>query len=480
MHVLLTGATGYIGKRLLTVLLDQGHHVTCCVRDARRFHVPELGAERVRVIEADFTESTFDLKEIPRADAAYYLIHSLSASTAGYGQQEKVTASNFVALAEALGCRQVIYLGGIANESELSEHLASRKAVEEILKTGRFRVTILRAGIIVGSGSASFEIIRDLVEKLPLMVAPRWVNTRCQPIAVKNVIQYLTGVLLKPATFDQTFDIGGPDVLTYKQMMLDFASVRHLRRLIITIPVMTPRLSSYWLYFVTSTNYTLAVNLVKSMKVEVVCSEQRLQEMLGLDLIPYREAVTRAFGRMEQNMVVSSWIDAVSSSKIHDDLSAYVRVPENGCLTDRVVMPLADPPGKVWQRIWSIGGDNGWYYASFLWRIRGFLDKMAGGVGLRRGRRDQQQIKPGDALDFWRVLVADEKRKRLLLFAEMKLPGEAWLEFRIEAPDGVPALVQTATFRPRGLLGRIYWHGISPAHFFVFNGMAKAIAGIQN
>ena len=205
MHILLTGATGYIGKRLLTVLLDQGHTVTCCIRDSRRFHAPEPGGDRIRLIETDFSTDTFDLPDIPPVDAAYYLIHSLSASTQGYEVQERSTAENFVALAEVLGCRQVIYLGGIANEDELSEHLASRKAVEGILKRGRFGVTILRAGIIVGSGSASFEIIRDLVEKLPVMVAPRWINTRCQPIAVKNVIQYLTGVLMKKETFG-TFD----------------------------------------------------------------------------------------------------------------------------------------------------------------------------------------------------------------------------------------------------------------------------------
>ncbi len=476
MHILLTGATGYIGKRLLSVLLDQGHSVTCCVRDARRFHAPDPGRERIRLIETDFSTGEFNTGVIPDIDAAYYLIHSLSASTQGYSAQEKATASNFVALAEKLNCRQVIYLGGIANENELSEHLASRKAVEDVLKAGRFEVTILRAGIIVGSGSASFEIIRDLVEKLPLMVAPRWINTRCQPIAVKNVIQYLTGVLLRKETFGETYDIGGPDVMTYRGMMMDFAAVRHLRRLIFTIPVMTPRLSSYWLYFVTSTNYTLAVNLVKSMKVEVVCGEERLQELLKLDLIPYREAVQRAFGRMEQNMVLSSWIDAVSSSKPYDDLSDHIRVPSHGCLTDKVVMPLDQPADRVWSKILSIGGENGWYYANALWRLRGFLDKMAGGVGLRRGRRDQQHIRPGEALDFWRVLVADEKRKRLLLFAEMKLPGEAWLEFSIQEEHGEQVLVQTATFRPRGLHGRLYWHLVSPAHFFVFKGMARAIS----
>ena len=475
MHILLTGATGYIGRRLLTVLLAQGHHVTCVVRNASRFQLPELERGRVQVLESDFTHEVAGIDEVEPVDAAYYLIHSLADSTSGYEVHEKKTAENFRKLADKLQCKQIIYLGGIANENNLSEHLSSRKAVEDILKSGNFTTTVLRAGIIVGSGSASFEIIRDLVEKLPVMIAPSWINTRCQPIAVKNVIQYLTGVLGNSETYNQTFDIGGPDILSYKQMMLEFGKVRKLKRSIFTIPVMTPRLSSYWLYFITSTNYTLAVNLVKSMKIEVVCREERLQELLKLDLIPYKEAVERAFGRMEQNMVVSSWIDAMSSSSLHADLSSYVQVPEHGCLIDKTTKELVSPSEKVWNKIMAIGGENGWYYASSLWKIRGLMDKIVGGVGLRRGRKNQEEIHAGDALDFWRVLVADKEKRRLLLFAEMKLPGEAWLEFRIEEKGGEPVLVQTATFRPRGIMGRLYWYGISPFHLFVFTGMANAL-----
>jgi hypothetical protein len=308
------------------------------------------------------------------------------------------------------------------------------------------------------------------------MVAPRWINTDCQPIAVRNVIEYLTGVLGNPETYDETFDIGGPDILSYKQMMLDFASVRSFKRFIFTIPVMTPRLSSYWLYFVTATNYTLAVNLVKSMKIEVVCSEERLQQMLMLDLINYKDAVRRAFGRIEQNMVISSWIDAASSSSAESDLTHHVKVPEHGCFVDRTRMPLKVPQEIALTKIWSIGGENGWYYANKLWAFRGFLDKLFGGVGLRRGRKNQTEIHPGDALDFWRVIVADKDNRRLLLSAEMKLPGDAWLEFRIDDSTTRPMLTQTATFRPRGLSGRLYWYLVSPMHLFVFKGMAKAIA----
>ncbi len=259
-------------------------------------------------------------------------------------------------------------------------------------------------------------------------------------------------------------------------MMLDFADVRKLKRRIYTIPIMTPRLSSYWLYFVTATNYTLAVNLVKSMKVEVVCKEERLQQILQLDLIPYKKAVMRAFGQIQQNMVLSSWIDAMSSSTPDANISSHVRFPEHGCLIDQVRKPLKAPKEKVLYKIWTIGGENGWYYANSLWALRGFLDKLFGGVGLRRGRRNQTQLYAGDALDFWRVLVADKEKQRLLLFAEMVLPGEAWLEFKIEQRGGVDVLLQTATFRPHGVTGRIYWYLIGPFHYFVFNGMAKAIA----
>lgn len=477
MHILLTGATGYIGKRLLTVLLDEGHQITCCVRNADRFiRLETKNAKPVKLIETDFSGEIKDISGIGPVDAAYFLIHSMSDSKGGYAEQEKTTAANFRNLVEKLECQQVIYLGGIANEEELSEHLLSRKAVEEILKEGNFATTILRAGIIVGSGSASFEIIRDLVEKLPVMIAPRWINTKCQPIAIKNVIQYLTGVLINPETYNQTFDIGGPDVMSYKNMMLQFAEVRKLKRWIHTVPIMTPRLSSYWLYFITSTNYSLAVNLVKSMKIEVVCKEDKLQQILMLDLITYKDAVERAFGRMQQNMVVSSWIDAMSSSNTKSDLSEYVEVPEHGCFVNIKSMPLIASKDKVFLKIWSIGGENGWYYASKLWNLRGFIDKLVGGVGLRRGRKNQTDIFPGDALDFWRVMVADKKKQRLLLFAEMKLPGEAWLEFKIDSTKEVPMLIQTATFRPRGLSGRLYWYSISPFHLFVFNGMAKSIA----
>jgi hypothetical protein len=378
-------------------------------------------------------------------------------------------------LLDRTSATQIIYLGGISNAKKLSKHLESRRNVEAILSNAKASLTILRAGIIVGSGSASFEIIRDLVEKLPVMVTPRWLNTRCQPIAVRNVIQYLEGVLLRPACMGRTFDIGGPEILTYKEMLLQFASVRKLRRFIFILPVMTPRLSSYWLYFITATSYHLAVNLVNSMKVEVVCSENEIRNIIDVPLIDYRHSIELAFARIEQNLVLSSWKDAMISGDKYVDLSKWVQVPQFGCYQDKQTRALKNDPEQVLSNIWSIGGERGWYYASWLWGIRGFLDKLFGGVGLRRGRTNLESLHSGDALDFWRVIYANKEDQRLLLFAEMKLPGEAWLEFQIIQQGDKDLLSQVATFRPKGLMGRIYWYLLWPFHTFLFRGMCRRI-----
>lgn len=466
MKILLTGANGYVGRRLLPLLLSKGHEVYCCVRDKARFDVSAYPQASLKVLEVDFLDPA-SLKAIPEEiDAAYYLIHSMSSTTLDFTELEKDTARNFVNRMNQTRLRQLIYLGGIANEEKLSRHLSSRKAVEEILREGDFALTTLRAGIVVGSGSASFEIIRDLVEKLPLMVAPRWLLTRTQPIAVQNVLEYLSGVLMKEDTFNKVYDIGGPEVLNYKEMLLQYAEVRGLRRRIYILPVMTPRLSSYWLYFITSTSYKLAVNLVHSMKVEVVGRPNDLAERLGIRPISYPEAVSRALNQTANDTVPSSWIDARSGDALQMGIEALSIVPEFGCFKDRRLREVADPD-LSWQRVMQIGGKNGWYYANALWGFRGFLDKLAGGVGLRRGRRNQHSLQAGEALDFWRVVEVDPEKKHLLLYAEMKLPGEAWLEFEISGNT----LIQTATFRPLGLWGRIYWYSVLPFHYFIFNGL---------
>ncbi len=470
MRILLTGATGYVGKRLLPILLQQGHTVICCVRDKNRFRVDEHLRSQIEVVEVDFLEPQLD--NLPKnIDAAYYLIHSMSIAKGDFEDLESTSAKNFKRYIETTTAEQVIYLSGIVNEDKLSKHLASRKNVESVLACKQYHLTVLRAGIIVGSGSSSFEIIRDLSEKLPVMIAPKWLNTRCQPIAIRDVISYLVGVLHNEKCYDTSFDIGGPDILTYEEMLQQYCHVRGLKRWIITVPVMTPRLSSYWLYFVTSISYPLAVNLVNSMKVEVICRNDDLEKMLQVHPIRYKDSIELAFQKIEQNLVASSWKDSFSSSRTDRTLSAFIEVPKFGCLKDEKSLKVTDPK-KVIDNIWAIGGGRGWYYGNRLWRFRGFLDKLFGGVGLRRGRTHPTDLHAGDALDFWRVLFADKESGRLLLFAEMKVPGEAWLEFRL---DNENVLHQTATFRPKGLLGRMYWVSALPFHYFVFNGMIRNI-----
>ncbi|MFC1556929.1 SDR family oxidoreductase [candidate division KSB1 bacterium] len=472
MRLLLTGATGYIGQRLLPALLEDGHEVTCCVRDKSRFDPAKYQSGSIKVIEVDFLDAQ-TLKTIPTdIDAAFYLLHSMAAAYDDFEKLEEITALNFKAAIQKSKAKQVIYLSGIVNDQDLSRHLQSRKKVEGILASESYSLTTLRAGIIVGSGSASFEIIRDLVEKLPVMIAPKWLNTKSQPIAIRNVIEFLKSVLMNEETFGKSFDIGGPEILSYKEMLLKFAKIRKLKRRIFTIPVMTPRLSSYWLYFVTATSYALAVNLVDSMKVNVICKENNLKDILGISLVNYEEAITRAFDMVEHHQVLSSWKDALNTTLPNQNLSQYLEVPNYGCFKDERTITV-DQPEQVLRKIWSIGGSNGWYFANYLWVLRGFIDQLFGGVGLRRGRKNQTDIARGEVLDFWRVLIADKKEKRLLLFAEMILPGEAWLEFKIDKSN---ILYQTATFRPLGLLGRLYWYALLPFHGFVFNGMIRNLA----
>ena len=472
MKILLTGANGYIGMRLLPQLIDGGHEVICAVRDAERLSIDNELRSKIAIVEIDFLKDAEPEKLPQDIDVAYFLIHSMSSSTKDFDEQEAVTARNFNSYMSVTNVKQVIYLSGIVNEENLSKHLWSRKNVESILYEGSFELTVLRAGIIVGSGSSSFEIIRDLCEKLPFMITPKWVLTKTQPIAIRDVIFFLTSVLGNEKTYGQSFDIAGPDVLTYKQMLQQYAKARGFKNWIFTVPIMTPKLSSYWLYFVTSTSYKLALNLVDSMKVEVVANDNRLEQLLNFKTHTYAEAIDMAFKKIEQNLVVSSWKDSMVSGRFTKDLEKYIQVPKYGILKDEQKRKVANPTA-VLQNIWKIGGETGWYYGNWLWKIRGFLDKLSGGVGLRRGRTHPDKIFPGDSLDFWRVLLADKKGKRLLLFAEMKLPGEAWLEFKI---DDNNVLHQTATFRPRGLKGRLYWYSIVPFHYFIFGGMIRNIA----
>jgi uncharacterized protein YbjT (DUF2867 family) len=472
MKILLTGVTGYIAQRLLPVLLENGHEVVCCVRDISRFNLKKYAAPNFSVIEADFLNKE-SLKLIPNdIDLAYYLIHSMSTQSGDFGTMEEICATNFRNRIEETNAKQVIYLSGISNANELSKHLSSRKNVESILSSTKYAITTLKAGIIVGSGSASFEIIRDLVEKLPFMITPRWLNTKCQPIAIRNVIEFLEGVIGKVETYNQSYDIGGPDILSYKEMLLRFANVRGLKRRIVIVPVMTPKISSYWLYFVTSTSYPLAKNLVNSMKVEVICKPNNLSTLLNIKLIDYNNAIQLAFDKIEQNQVLSSWKDAQTSNIFSKGFSKFIEVPTNGCFKDIRTRKIDNSTISL-EKIWRIGGKTGWYYGTWLWETRGILDQLFGGVGMRRGRKSDTELNTGDTLDFWRVMIANKEEKRLLLYAEMKLPGEAWLELKIDKNN---ILTQTATFRPKGLLGRFYWYSVLPFHGFIFKGMINKLA----
>jgi len=473
MRILITGTTGYIAKRLALQLLEDKHELICCVRDMNR--IPDEIEEHpsCSFIKIDFLNPKPNT--IPKdIDVAYYLIHSMATNAEDFEALELKCAENFKYQVEKTNCKQVIYLSGIVNDNSLSKHLKSRLKVEETLKSKNYALTTFRAGIIVGSGSASFEIIRDIVEKLPIMITPKWLKTKSQPIGIRDVLTYLSGAIGKKVLYNKAFDIFGPEILTYKEMLLQFAAVRGLKRYIYTLPVLTPKLSSYWLYFVTSTSFPLAQALVDSMKVEVIGKPSAINSYIDIQPMTYKTAVNLAFQRIQQNSVISSWKDAVSSGLFKDQLSKYIELPQFGCFKDIRSRDVKNEEFTL-NQIWSIGGRNGWYSFNGLWKLRGYVDKLFGGVGLRRGRTHDTYLEPGDPLDFWRVLFADKNEKRLLLFAEMKLPGEAWLEFKIVKNK----LYQRAVFRPKGVWGRLYWYMVLPFHAFVFRGMINALVELK-
>lgn len=477
MRILLTGANGYIGLRLLPTLLEEGHEVVGIVRSERRFPTHQfesfLESGQLSLLEGDFLGK---LPECPRElDAVYYLLHSMGAG-ADFCELEARCAQNFV---DWIKAKQVVYLGGIIPEGKLSSHLRSREEVNGILRTGEAPVTTLRASIIVGSGSASFEIIRDLAEKLPFMVTPKWTQTLCQPVAIRNVIGYLTGVVGLQEALGGEYDIGGPDVLSYRDLLIKYAEARGLHRFIVPVPFLTPSLSARWLYLVTAASYPLAQSLVGSLINETVCTDERIQELIPQPLLSYQEAIERAFVRIDQNRVPSSWFDSLASGSLNPAFFRSVQVPAHGVLSDSQEMPLKASREEVIEAVWSLGGSNGWPSMNWAWKLRGFLDRFSGGIGLRRGRRHPNELNAGDALDFWRVILADRESDkhsaRLILAAEMKMPGEAWLQFEISQDS----LRQTATFRPKGLLGRAYWYAVLPFHWVLFPQMARKLASGQ-
>lgn len=470
--ILITGATGFVGKRLTYSLLEEGHTVYALVRIAGTTVFAEPH-ERLHHIWGDLRNPE-TLKAIPKdIDAAYYLVHSMSEIVGDLTKIETEVAENFVDALKMTSAKQIIYLGGIINDvKSLSPHLQSRLLVESILRNSGIACTILRASIIIGSGSASFEIIRDLCEKLPFMLAPQWLETPCQPIAIQDVLFYLTHVLLNSKTYDKIFDIGGPEVFTFKELLYEYAKYRGLKRYILNVPVLTPRLSSLWLVFITSVRFSICFYLVESIKTSSVCRLNEIQEILPHTTLPFRKAIELAFQNIAQNEVVSTWMDSWELDGIKPSIESYIQVPTDGCLKDVQKFEITDSVDAAIKRVWSIGGKNGYYSLNWAWKLRGLIDQLIGGVGLNRGRRHPTEIEVGDSIDFWRVLKADKSEGHLILFAGMKVPGEAWLEFSVQQNY----LIQTATFRPKGILGRLYWYAMLPFHFIIFRKMARFLA----
>jgi uncharacterized protein YbjT (DUF2867 family) len=475
--ILITGANGFVGKRLIVDLLNQGHQIyaLCRIKGAKVFAEDK---PNLHYIWGDLRNSE-TLKDFPKdIEAAYYLVHSMSEIVGNLVDAEMEVVKHFLDGVKNSQIKQIIYLGGIINdENSLSPHLKSRLLVEQALKESGIPYTVLRASVIIGAGSASFEIIRDLCEKLPIMIAPKWVKSLCQPIAIGDVLFYLCSVLLNEQCLNKTFDIGGPEVFTFKELMLRYAKFRNLKRWIISVPVLTPRLSSYWLVFITSVRYSLCSYLVESMKTSTVVQLNEIQKIIPHLCLTYTEALELAFQKISQNEVISSWMDSWEIIGKDPNIENYIQVPVEGCLSDERKVLVKDSKAAAIERIWRIGGSTGYYALNWAWYLRGLFDQMIGGVGLNRGRRHPSEIQAGDSIDFWRVILADKDSGHLILYAGMKLPGEAWLQFKFEQENHGLFLVQTATFRPKGILGRLYWYALIPFHFIIFRKMAKALAG---
>jgi uncharacterized protein YbjT (DUF2867 family) len=468
--VVVTGATGYIGGRLVPRLLAAGFHVVCLVREPRKLlarpwrHHPAVTVQKVDLADAEAVATT-----LRGAEAAFYLVHSMIAQGRDYRQQDLALARAFAAAARTAGVGRIVYLGGLGELGEdLSEHLTSRREVEQALAATGVPVTVFRAAMIIGSGSASFAILRHLVEHLPVMVTPRWVATESQPIAVRNVLHYLIACLDTPATIGATLDIGGPEVLSYRELMRVMAAARGLpARLVLPVPVLTPRLSSLWIHLVTPVPHTIARPLAEGLRNRTVCSDDRAAQWMPQPLLTMREAIDAALGKRAEDEVETSWTDAGAMPGDPDWAGATTYV-------DHREIDVDAPPAVTYATAAAIGGDNGWHGGNWLWRLRGVMDKLVGGPGLRRGRRDQHDLVVGDALDFWRVTdVVDGERFELR--AEMKLPGIATLTVTVTPHGAGSRLGLTARFQPRGLLGIAYWYGVLPLHGLVFAGMLRGL-----
>lgn len=473
-RILVTGSTGYIGGRLAPRLIDSGYQVRCLARSAAKLRArPWANRKEVQVIECDAGNMKMLLEALRGCDAAYYLIHSMEASVDEYRSQDLELAQTFGDACAAAGVKRIVYLGGLGETGEgLSKHLTSRREVEKALESGGVPVTVLRAAMIIGSGSASFEILRYLVERLPVMITPRWVRTESQPIAIRDVLFYLIEVLSVPETIGKTIDIGGPDVLSYSEIMREMASALGLRRrLVIPVPVLTPRLSSLWIHLVTPIHASIARPLAEGLRNRVVCRTDEATRLIPHQCLTTRQAIEASLEKAKFSEVETSWSDAGVMPGDPSWAGGTVFV-------DRRQVDSCASVSQLWAAVSSIGGAKGYMGADWLWLLRGALDKLIGGPGLRRGRRHAKELRLGDSLDFWRVSSIDAP-KSLLLTAEMKLPGLATLGFEIEPIDSDnmrSRLSITARFRPRGLLGLIYWYMVVPLHGIVFSRMLHGLA----
>jgi uncharacterized protein YbjT (DUF2867 family) len=476
--VLVTGATGYIGGRLVPLLLEAGYYVKAAGRSLEKLKTRAWAKHpNVTLVQLDVLKPESLRVACAGAEAAFYLVHSMNPQSNDFAKTDRQAAENMREAVAAEGVQRLIYLGGLGeSDASLSKHLRSRHEVADILAAGQVPTTILRAGMIIGSGSASFEILRYLVERLPIMITPRWVQTPCQPIGVRNVLHYLVKCLETPETTGRTFDIGGPQVISYDILMRIFAEEAGLgKRIVMPVPVFTPRLSSYWIHLVTPVPAYIARPLAEGLKNPVVCQDDTITRLIPQRLLTCREAINLALQRIQQELVETHWTDA-GAVPVEWANSGDPAWAGGTCYVDHRSIVVDEPIDEVWNRITKLGGKVGWYHGNWLWHVRGFMDRVIGGVGLTRGRRSATTLTVGDALDFWRVLYLTPQR-HLVLYAEMKLPGVATLEFKLsQEPNSTTRLEQIARFKPRGLLGLIYWFLVTPLHEYVFNGMLTSLA----